>query len=93
LGHSQVLWFISRDGSTALDTGEVVTVFVITTLLIILADNGSENLHLATENHGKAFTTDRFVNARETGTVAPLIKFTTECVGLKFEEPKLSGGQ
>ena len=93
LGHPHVLWFIGRYGDVALYTGKVVAIFVITTLLIVFADNSSKNLYFATENHCKAFTTHGLFDAGKSSTIAPFIEFTTECVGLEFEEPKLAGSQ
>jgi len=75
-------------GTTA-DGGElvvtlVVTIVVLSTLLIVVSD-GSEDFDLTTENHGEAFSANRFFDKRETRAGPPFVEFTTESISFNFQ--------
>jgi hypothetical protein len=70
---------------------KVVLIVILHVLVIFLLVGGEDNLDLTTEHQVKAITTGRFLEARDTSSLAPLVQFPTKRIGFCIDRAKLTG--
>src|ERR1700722_9202427 len=71
----------------------VVAIITLSSILLVFIRNRSKDFELAAEDHSKTFTTDGLFNTRKTSTITPLVELSTDSIGFKFENSKLTRGK
>ena len=69
----------------------VILAVVLHALFIIVLGRRYNNLNLTTEHQVEAITAGGLLNSREARSIAPLVQFPTNGIGLGLEQAKFTG--
>jgi len=68
----------------------LVKAIVVLTIFFIFIGDCRQHFDFTAENHGEAFSANRFLDKGEVGAAPPFVKLTSKSIGLEFQKPKFA---